>query len=763
MKNLFLLIAFLLSLVYGTYSQPGPAPYDLAYQYSFCEGGPMIDDCVYDLNPIRISTNTTLNNAVFNRAVIIETGVTVEVYGTIKLSRYIIIEKDAKLDLKPGSVLTEISVDQLWDGIFVYGNADGPQNLNSGLHMDNATISKARRAIRVYGPTICGVFPSAEDEPDFVYQDQSHFNGGYVNAVNSRIIDNGIGVLFKEYRHRNYSIFKNCRFFNTKSMIFNDVRCVLIDDKCEIESPTIVPMNIGYNPRSAILANNSDIFFIDNHISTGHQGPIANAIYMTATHPWASGFANLAPRCMNMISENHFFNFDHFIECSGLDNLWVSHNNFENLNAYDYSLYMNGANMYNVKDNIFSGVYDRGIYSRNIGSYGESWIRCNSLTGSGIGIHVEGMNGKLQIPTNDMETDIGILVNGMVEEGNISLPDQLEYEIPAMNCFTKQGGTRLKVENNAGFKYYIPSGTGSQSCLFVGPGAGYQVEETNKPNSDPCDTYPIPPDVISDVELDQKTDTLCMLRDAVDANPGDLNLKKAFHEFSAEFHSLLEPYIQLQLENQNFGRIEQVLSNGCDLESGQKLYGYYMVQEKFNKAQEVLDNMIRINDHREQAFKNIQQIYLDWKKTDIKEPLDQNQVDYLTSVANMDIPERGFARGILMTTMNIRIVDFEKRKELLELRGSDDPNDPVMNSAEFLIKPNPASDKLTLVAPDINFEGQLTIIDLSGRIVLMDRLDLLRNENKLYDISHIKNGIYKVIVTDSSNALRWTNSLVVER
>lgn len=243
------------------------------------------------------------------------------------------------------------------------------------------------------------------------------------------------------------------------------------------------------------------------------------------------------------------------------------------------------------------------------------------------------------------------------------------------------------------------------------------------------------------------------------SNPGDIDPKILWREFGVRYHEAIDPYLSKKANEGNFARVEQVLIDACEQESKEKLFGFYMSFKDYNKAQQVLDGMVRVGDAREQAFKDIEQIWLDWKQLDVKVPLTDQEVQTLTNVATMDIPERGFARGILASTMGIRIWDFDEPIEPRQAKTNDNIKDKIVE-----LYPNPAKSDIVIgLNNNLDFSGKLLVIDLSGRTILSKKLDLSKGETTKINISNLTNGNYKAILIDNAGAIVGKSSFLVTK
>lgn len=87
----------------------------------------------------------------------------------------------------------------------------------------------------------------------------------------------------------------------------------------------------------------------------------------------------------------------------------------------------------------------------------------------------------------------------------------------------------------------------------------------------------------------------------------------------------------------------------------------------------------------------------------------------------------------------------------------------INNPIGFSISPNPASNEfiIDISSLDISQKHTIIIYDLLGKIIYNDQFEI-DNNNKRIDSSRLKNGVYLIQITDSSNRT-YTKELVIAR
>ena len=188
-------------------------PYDEKYNCSLiCDNFNFIDNLSTNAENGDIWNDKTY----FNNILIIDSGVTLTILGTVYFSENasIIINPGGKLILD-GSVLTTICDEDVWQGIQLLGNSSISQ-LTSGAQgtvelKNGAVISNAVCGIKVWDGT------------------NANSSGGIVRAENASFLNNATAVEFGEYHNMNNgyelgnrSYFTNCNFTINNDYLSNN-------------------------------------------------------------------------------------------------------------------------------------------------------------------------------------------------------------------------------------------------------------------------------------------------------------------------------------------------------------------------------------------------------------------------------------------------------------------------------------------------------------------------------------------------------------
>ncbi len=81
----------------------------------------------------------------------------------------------------------------------------------------------------------------------------------------------------------------------------------------------------------------------------------------------------------------------------------------------------------------------------------------------------------------------------------------------------------------------------------------------------------------------------------------------------------------------------------------------------------------------------------------------------------------------------------------------------------FSLSPNPASDWALLnINTELEFEGQLQVFDVSGKLVVSDAITLSSNEPYLLDLSSLPSGFYSFKVLNGIKIL-FTDKLIISK
>ncbi len=731
-KILFML--FIAFISYSAFSQPGNQ------QYIPCGGTVLIGDCEYDGTPIEVTGAANFwNGGNFTDAIVVKNGASLIITGNVRLSKYIVVEPTGRLSIE-NATLT--SLNDRWCGIYVLGNSSIPQSTYYGLHLTNATLKNAVTAVRVYGPTLCIPYTYEEDDTNY-YTDQSEYNGGYVVAYNSRFEGNLAGVVFKEYNYLNRSNFIDCTFWwNGTGMVFNEVAGIIVDN-CSFKNEFAEP-HPDYK-HDDIVMNNSFVKVEKSEFTIAHVPTQDNAIYITGTHPIIYDFDEFN----NEIKDNIFHNFFNSIEMAGLSSLTAAriHGNTFKANAFFplSDIYLNGTSSFEINGNKFISQAERAIICRNAANDGVADVYCNPSTIADVAVHADGWNESLQMWNNDWYVnDKALYVSGTSQNGQGSIGDQLENILAPNNCFSNNNAQDIVVTHNSPFNYYYKPGP--NPCFEPAAGPGFTKKPIDNEVGD-CIVQPSTPVVPPDVVVDKKIDSLCILKALVDRYPGNLQYLKAYWKYLIKYNIFIKPYIGYKMRLGDYIRVEQILKRACSLESKQKLFSLYLYLKSYRDAQSVLDELSRDVDVRARSFAQIEQIWLNWKMSGVKLPPDSLDIETLKTVANMDIPERGYARGILMTTAGIRLWD----DDLIPLVPREDILLPSEEDkiTSFTFSPNPAKG-VFLINNNLphQFSGRYEIIDMKGRIMAQEKMFSYGGESLQIDISTYSDGLYNVIIYD---------------
>lgn len=100
-----------------------------------------------------------------------------------------------------------------------------------------------------------------------------------------------------------------------------------------------------------------------------------------------------------------------------------------------------------------------------------------------------------------------------------------------------------------------------------------------------------------------------------------------------------------------------------------------------------------------------------------------------------------------------------------QVKNSDQPIAPLTANA-WSCFPNPASQRVTIQRPLDDAEHaafSVRLMDLGGRIVLMQHLVMGNEPEATVDVSHVPIGVYSIEITDATHAIVHRSTLLIER
>ncbi|GAB4254007.1 MAG: hypothetical protein Kow0079_10010 [Vicingaceae bacterium] len=430
--------------------------------------------------PTEITSNKTISDLVYlNNDLIIKSGNTLNVTGTIRAAEdvRIIVEKGAKLILD-GATLTS-QCEKLWEGIEVWGD-----------NSQNQFTQGAQGEVIIKNGTLIEIAHEAVT----VQQRDNNLNtiwntfGGIVKASNSTFKNNRRSFSFAQYKNSNptsgqpvynVSYIKNCDFIwdgpLNENIKLNAHITIWDNNGIKIQGNHFQLLNPNnYNPKERGIG----IYTID---AAYQVLPTCNNIPCAPCKNDKNRFTNLTygikvenanPIKSIVVKNAEFESCIRGVYLKNMDFAEIVNNNF-NIAEQDpvlptYGLYLENCNAYEVEENNFDAAFNKGnygIYIKNSGTANNE-IYNNQLNNLLIANQSEGTNGTAFTSQNysglfyhcNQNNDIND-VDIAVTAGKVN-PKQgscKSDESPANNLFSTATNSIWLDVNNMPIMYYYHS------------------------------------------------------------------------------------------------------------------------------------------------------------------------------------------------------------------------------------------------------------------------------------------------------------------
>jgi hypothetical protein len=624
----------------------------------------------------------------------------------------ILVERNARLVVDNGGVVTKGCDAPDWSGIQVLGNNQKTQPEHNApltdpdqagiVWIDNGTVEWARTGVTAGGGY------------------GAEFWGGVIWTNNNAVFRrNRKDVEFMQYKFAlNKSRFKNTKFLaglptvpwaNREGITIWETDGIEFDN-CDIYSKGM--QGIRTYDAGIKVHNGCDI----------ESNQIGISCYATYPMSYKSVIGTTA-------AENNFYGNQYDINAStatgwfGLYNpngkfsMDVVNNNFE---GSQYGVVLDGPSNFRIGGNKFVDV---GIsaWTANTGFnnvINQNLIGCNRIDARrNIGIIAIGENKEMQFLGNDFidgwtpARDF-ILTNSFFPGNNGTVRAlQGNVESPADNCFSDPG-VQLDIVTSGTtdfFTYYYESSEPPVDCdpepLTIGNYAKNPVPGTFTVD---CSKFGGLPDGLqSPTEGDLNTKRQ-QLQTLVPSIHTDANAKVQYYQILAEKEAILKHLVSEALDQKDFATAESLLAGEQSKAAQWAIFGLRMGRQDYAGASQLL-SQLPVAGVTDAQFRDIQLINLQRLQNPIGFELSATQEAYLNSVADGYSPVRGYARGILGLLKDR--VYFPDEYEIMEERSS-----PTGHIATDVLKiyPVPASDQLVVAWPDLpeSADAQIRIFDL---------------------------------------------------
>ena len=662
----------------------------------------------------------------------------------------ILVERNARLVIDNGGVVTKGCDASDWSGIQVLGNNQKAQPEHNAplidvdqagiVWIDNGTVEWARTGVSAGGGY------------------GAEFWGGLIWTNNVVFQNNRKDVEFMQYKYEvNKSRFTNTRFL--------------------AGLPTV-----PYANREGITIWETDGVEFDNCdiYSKGMQGirtydagiKVHNGCNIESNQIGISSYATYPMSYKSVIgttaAENNFYGnfYDVYTStATGLFGLYnpdgkfsmdVINNNFE---GSRYGVVLDGPSNFRIGGNKFVDV-DISAWTANTGFNNvtnQNFIGCNRIDARrNIGILAIGDNKQMQFLGNDFIDGWlparDFVLTSSLFPGNNGAIQALQGNpfAPAGNCFSDPGNQLdiLTAGQWGGstdfFTYYYESGEPPVDC---------DPEPLNPGNYEKslvfggifgvlCDQFGGLPEGLQNPTDEDLNNRRQQLQTLVPNIQTDVNAKVQYYQILAEKEAILKYLVSEALAEEDFVTAESLLAGEQGKAAQWAVFGLRMGRQDYAGAAQLL-NQLPVEDVIDAQFRDIQLINLQRLQSPAGFELSTAQEAYLNSVADSYSPIRGYARGILGLLKDQ--VYFPDEYDIAEERSN--PAERISTEA-LKVYPVPAADQLIVTWPVLpeNADAQIQVFDLLGKQHLSQSIGT--ETSRVLGMANLPEGVYFLVISD---------------
>lgn len=699
-----------------------------------------------------IYQNTTYNEFYKLMAgdIIVHSGAELTIEGIVgfKENARILVERNARLIIANGGVVTRGCNAPNWAGIQVLGNNNKIQPEHDApltdpdqagiVRVTSGSVLFARCGITAgggYGQEYWGglIWTHLADFRDnrkdvefmsykfslnksrFNYSSFSQFLDPFVNTEGVTIWETD-GIEFRNCRFNNKD-FEGIRTYDAGIKVLDD--CRFIGNETGISSYATYPMT--------------------NKTVIGSGTSLENTFTKNKYHVHAS----LATGLFGLYSNGKF-------------SLDVINNNFTD---GDYGVIVDGPSNFRIAGNKFTGV-PIGSWAANTGfnnMLNQNLIGCNQYKqGTNIGILTIGDNKQMQFLANDFNMSGSgrdfVLTSSLFPNTNGAIAAlQGNPFVPASNCFTDPG-TQVDIltagqwgGSTEFFTYHYQSGEPPVNCdpEPLTPGNYGKALTPPGPFIVDCARYGGLPIGIENPTLGDliiKRTQLQQLMPIIATNP---SAKVQYYQALQDKEAILKHLLGLALDSKDYITAEILLTGEQTKAANWAIFGLRMDRKDYTSASQWLSQLPTQNDADIQ-FRDIQLINIQRLQNLATFQLSATQETYLNTVAESTSPVRGYARGILGLLKDRRF--YPEAYELGEERST-----PAEAIAQESIKlyPVPATNSLVVVWPPLQSDAitTLQVFDMLGRSLILERSGINDTQRTL-NTSQLSDGVYYLVISD---------------
>ncbi len=663
----------------------------------------------------------------------------------------IIVERNARLIIESGGIVTKACEAPHWAGIVVLGNSQKDQPDHDAILTDPEQGGIVKIDWGTVEWALTGVSAGGGFGPEFW--------GGLIWTNNAVFQKNRKDAEFMKYKKAlNKSRFKNTRFLQGMPTVPQTTRegiSIWETDGIEFDDCDIYSKGMqGIRTYDAGIKVHNGCNFEFNQIGV--------SCYATYPMSYKSVIGTAT-------TENLFYGNQYDVYAStasgflGLYNplgkfsMDVINNHFE---GSQYGVIMDGPSNFRIGGNTFTDV-GVSAWTANTGfnnTMNQNLVGCNRIESRfNIGILAIGENKEMQFLSNDFIGVPGVhdfvLTNSFFpgNNGNIRAL-QGNFDVPADNCFTDPG-VQIDLQTSGAtdfFTYYFKSGEPPVNCdpEPLSPGNYGKSAVTGGIFTLDCNQFgglPGGMEVPTDGDLNIRRLQLHALMSIIHS---DASAKVQYYQVLAEKEAILKYLIGKSLEEKDYSKVEALLAGEMGKAAQWAIIGLRMSCQDFLGAAQLL-NQLPIDDVTDAQFRDIQLINLQRLQNPLGFTLSSEQEVFLNSVADGFSPIRGYARGILGLLKDYVYYPDEYTFSEERIR----PIEPVATD-RLKAYPIPASDKLIVTWPSLqeSNDAQIQIFDLLGRLLLSTSLDS-KETARILQVTNLIDGNYFLIVSNKGKAV----------
>ena len=658
----------------------------------------------------------------------------------------ILVERNARLVIDNGGVVTKGCNAPDWTGIQVLGNNGKMQPERNApltdtdqagiVWIDNGTVEWARTGVTAGGGY------------------GSEFWGGLIWTNSAVFQNNRKDVEFMQYKFAlNKSRFTNTRFLaglptvpyaNREGITIWETDGIEFD-KCNIYSKGM--QGIRTYDAGIKVHNGCNIESNQIGISSYATYPMSykSVIGTTGTENNFYGnfydvYASTATGWFGLYNPNGKFSMD------------VINNNFE---GSRYGVVLDGPSNFRIGGNKFVDV-EISAWTANTGFnnvINQNLIGCNRIDARrNIGILTIGENKQMQFLGNDFiegwtpARDF-VLTNSFFPGNNGAIQAlQGNPFAPADNCFSDPGA-QIDIQTWGTtdlFTYYYESSEPPVDCdpepLNLGNYAKNPVPGIFTVDCSKFGGLPNGLESPTDGDLNTKRQQLQTLAPSIQT---DANAKVQYYQTLAVKEAILKYLISAALEEKEFTTAEALLAGEQNKAAQWAIFGLRMGRQDYVGAAQLL-GQLPVENVTDAQFRGIQLINLQRLQNPAGFVLSALQEAYLNSIADGYSPIRGYARGLLGLLKDH--VYFPDEYDISEERST--PMERVATEA-LKVYPVPASNQLVVTWPALpeSADAQIQVFDLLGRQHL-SQLVGAKETNQVLHVANLPEGVYFLVISD---------------